>query len=435
MRSDAFRAAAEAKDFAAVEELFAADVTFRSPVVYKPYEGLDALKVLLGAVVQVFEDFRYIEQVETGDAAVLVFEARVGDRELQGVDILRFGEDGRITEMMVMVRPMSGLHALAEAMAERTRRRALGRLPRPLGYLEPGVTQVEIEKVGVLGCGLMGHGIAQICAQAGWDVVVREVDQDKLDEGIGKIEKQLGRAVEKGKLEQADAEAIRGRITGTLDYADLADCDLVIEAITEDLDGKLEMWREVDAVVKDGAFFATNTSSLSVADQAAATGRPERFLGLHFFNPAQVMPLLEVVRAETDGDEAYDLGFELGEKLGKTTVAAGDNRGFIVNRLLVPYMLDAIRGLEQGVGSIEDIDPGMMAGASHPMGPLTLSDFVGLDTLASIADVMLDSYGEDRFAAPQTLRKLVEAGHFGRKTGRGFYDYSGEKPVAVEPGA
>jgi 3-hydroxybutyryl-CoA dehydrogenase len=291
---------------------------------------------------------------------------------------------------------------------------------------------VEIERVGVVGCGLMGHGIAQICAQAGWDVVVREVSEEKLDSGIGKIDKQLARAVEKGKVEQSDAEAVRGRLRGTLDYADLADCDLVIEAITEDLDAKLEMWREVDGVVKEDAFFATNTSSLSVADQAAATGRPERFLGLHFFNPAQVMPLLEVVRAESTADEAATLGFELGEKLGKTTVAAGDNRGFIVNRLLVPYMLDAIRAIEQGVGSTEDIDTGMKAGASHPMGPLTLADFVGLDTLASIGDVMLESYGEERFAPPATLRKLVQRGDFGRKSGRGFYDYSGEKPTPVE---
>jgi 3-hydroxybutyryl-CoA dehydrogenase len=294
---------------------------------------------------------------------------------------------------------------------------------------------MEIEKVGVLGCGLMGHGIAQICAQAGWDVVVREVDRDRLDAGIGKIEKQLARSVEKGKLEQADADAIRGRISPTLDYSELADCDLVIEAITEDLDRKLEMWREVDGIVKEGAAFATNTSSLAVADQAAATSRPERFLGLHFFNPAQVMPLLEVVKAEATSDEAAELGLELGQKLGKTTVAAGDNRGFIVNRLLVPYMLDAIRAHEQGVGSIEDIDRGMMAGASHPMGPLTLADFVGLDTLASIAAVMHDAYGEERFAAPPTLEKLVDGGHFGRKSGRGFYDYSGEKPVAVDPTA
>ena len=282
---------------------------------------------------------------------------------------------------------------------------------------------MEISKVGVLGAGLMGHGIAQIAAQAGWDVVLREVDQERLDKGIGRIEKQLARAVEKGKLDQSEADAVKGRITTTLDYGDLADCDLVIEAITEDLGKKLEMWGEVDGIVKPEAYLATNTSSLSVAQQAAATSRPERFLGLHFFNPAQVMPLLEVVRAEATGDDAIELGFALGEKLGKTTVAAGDNRGFIVNRLLVPYMLDAIRALEQGVGSIEDIDTGMMAGASHPMGPLTLADFVGLDTLASIAGVMHEAYGEDRFAAPATLEKLVGAGNFGRKSGAGFYDY------------
>jgi 3-hydroxybutyryl-CoA dehydrogenase len=293
---------------------------------------------------------------------------------------------------------------------------------------------LAINKVGVLGCGLMGHGIAQICAQNGWDVVVREVDQDKLDKGLARIDKQLGKAVSKEKMTQEDADAVKGRVQGTLDYADLADCDLVIEAITEDLDSKLEMWKEVDGIVKDDATFATNTSSLSVADQAAATNRPQQFLGLHFFNPPQVMPLLEVVKAEGTADAAYDLGFEIGNELGKTNVAAGDNRGFIVNRLLVPYMLDAIRAYEQGVGSIEDIDAGMMAGASHPMGPLTLADFVGLDTLASIADVMVDAYGEERFAQPETLRKLVEAGNFGKKTGSGFYDYSGDKPVAADLG-
>ncbi len=292
---------------------------------------------------------------------------------------------------------------------------------------------MEIAKVGVVGCGLMGHGIAQICAQAGWDVAVREVDQGALDKGLAKIDKQLARAVEKGKLEQADADAIRGRIDTSLDYEVLADCDLVIEAMTEDLDRKLEMWREVESVAKPEAYFASNTSSLSVADQAAATSRPKQFLGLHFFNPAQVMPLLEVVRAEGTADETYDLGFAFGEKLKKTTVAAGDNRGFIVNRLLVPYLFDAMRAYEQGVGSIEDIDRGMIAGASHPMGPLTLSDFVGLDTLASIGDVLLDYYGEERMGTPDTLRKLVDAGHYGRKSGRGFYDYSGEKPVAADP--
>jgi 3-hydroxybutyryl-CoA dehydrogenase len=293
---------------------------------------------------------------------------------------------------------------------------------------------MAISKVGVLGCGLMGHGISQICAQQGWDVVVREIDQGSLDKGLAKIEKQLARAVEKGRMEQSDADAVRGRISPTLEYSDLADCDLVIEAITEDLDRKLEMWGEVDELVKDDAYLATNTSSLSVATQADATKRPERMIGLHFFNPPQVMPLLEVVRAEKSSDEAVALGFDLGEQLGKTTVAAGDNRGFIVNRLLVPYMLDAIRAHEQGVGSIEDIDTGMMAGASHPMGPLTLADFVGLDTLSAIAGVMVDAYGEERFAAPDTLEKMVDAGDFGRKSGKGFYDYSGDKPVPVDAG-
>jgi len=293
---------------------------------------------------------------------------------------------------------------------------------------------VEIKKVGVVGCGLMGHGIAQVCAQkGGWEVAVIEIDSDQLSKGIAKIEKQLARAVDKGKLEQAEADAVRERITGGTDNSALADCDLVIEAITEDLDRKLDLWRELDGIVKDDALFATNTSSLSVADQAGATSRAGRFIGLHFFNPAQVMPLLEVVRSEESDDDAVDAGFAFGETLGKTTVAAGDNRGFIVNRLLVPYMLDAINAYEAGIGSIADIDAGMIAGASHPMGPITLADFVGLDTLASIAKVMHADYGEERFAAPPTLTKLVEAGHFGRKSGRGYYDYSGDEPKPVDP--
>jgi 3-hydroxybutyryl-CoA dehydrogenase len=280
----------------------------------------------------------------------------------------------------------------------------------------------------------MGHGISQICAQAGWDIVVRELNQEALERGLGKIEKQLARAVEKGRAEQAEADAVRNRIQGTLEYADLADCDLVIEAITEDLERKLEMWREVDGIVKEDAFLATNTSSLPVVDQAAATRRPERFLGLHFFNPAQVMPLLEVVQTVTTGPEALQLGFDVGERLGKTVVHAKDKTGFVVNRLLCPYMLDAIRAYEEGVGSIEQIDVAMKAGANHPMGPLELADFVGLDTLASIGDVMFDEYREKRFAAPPTLRKMVAAGWYGRKSGKGFYDYSGEKPQPSELG-
>jgi 3-hydroxybutyryl-CoA dehydrogenase len=293
---------------------------------------------------------------------------------------------------------------------------------------------MEISKVGVLGAGLMGHGIAQIAAQAGWDVVLREVDQAHLDKGLGRIEKQLGRAVEKGRMEQADADAARGRINATLDYGDLADCDLVVEAITEDLQLKVDMWRELDGIVKDGAVLATNTSSLSVIDQAVATERPNRFVGLHFFNPPQVMPLLEVVQTVTTDEESLKTGFEFGEKLGKLTVHAKDKTGFIVNRLLVPYLLDAIRAYEEGVGSIEQIDAAMKAGANHPMGPFTLLDFVGLDTTKSIADIMFDEYRERRFAAPPTLRKMVAAGWHGTKTGRGFYDYSGDKPVAVDPG-
>jgi 3-hydroxybutyryl-CoA dehydrogenase len=291
---------------------------------------------------------------------------------------------------------------------------------------------MEISKVGVLGAGLMGHGIAQVAAQAGYDVVLREVDQDHLDNGIGKIEKQLARAVEKGRMEQSDAEGVRSRIDGTLDYGDFADCDLVLEAITEDLGMKLDMWRELDGIVKDGAVLATNTSSLSVIDQAASTKRPHRFIGLHFFNPAQVMPLLEVVQTVTTDDDVLKTGFEFGEKLGKLCVHARDKTGFIVNRLLVPYMLDAIRAYEEGVGSIDQIDSAMKAGANHPMGPFTLLDFVGLDTTKSIADIMFDEYRERRFAAPPTLRKMVSAGWYGRKSGRGFYDYSGDEPKPVD---
>jgi 3-hydroxybutyryl-CoA dehydrogenase len=288
---------------------------------------------------------------------------------------------------------------------------------------------MEISRVGVLGAGLMGHGIAQVAAQAGYDVVVREVDQERLDKGLAKIEKQLGRAVEKEKISQDDADAIRGRIQGTLDYGDLSDCDLVIEAITEDLDGKLEMWREVDRVAKDGALFATNTSSLPVIDQAAVTGRPDRFFGLHFFNPAQVMKLVEIVRCVTTSDEAFESGREFTGKLGKLGVPTRDKAGFIVNRLLVPYMLDAIRAYEEGVGSIAEIDEAMKAGAGHPMGPLTLADFVGLDTMGAICEVMFDEFRERRFAKPPTLRKMLAAGWYGRKSGKGFYDYSGEQPI------
>lgn len=287
----------------------------------------------------------------------------------------------------------------------------------------------EIKKVGVLGAGLMGHGIAQVTAQAGHDVVLREVDDAALAKGLGKIERQLAKAVEKGKLEQADADAVRGRIDGTTDYTALSGCDLIIEAITEDLGRKLEMWKEVDGLAKPEAIFATNTSSLAVIEQAAATSRPEQFLGLHFFNPAQVMKLVEVIRCVTTSDETFQAGVEFTAAIGKMGVPTKDKAGFIVNRLLVPYLLDGIRGYEEGIGSIAEIDEAMKAGAGHPMGPLTLSDFVGLDTLGSICDVMFDEFRERRFARPPTLRKMLAAGWYGRKSGMGFYDYSGEAPV------
>jgi 3-hydroxybutyryl-CoA dehydrogenase len=293
---------------------------------------------------------------------------------------------------------------------------------------------MDIQKVGVCGLGLMGHGIAQVAAQAGYQVVAREVDEGRVQKGIAKIEKQLGRAVEKGKLEQSAADEIRGRIQTTTGFDGFEDCDLVIEAITENLAAKLDLWRELDGLVKDGAVFATNTSSLSVIDQAASTGRANRFIGLHFFNPAQVMPLLEVVQTVTTDEESLAAGFAFGEKCGKLTVHAKDKTGFIVNRLLVPYMLDAIRAYEEGVGSVDQIDEAMKGGAAHPMGPFTLLDFVGLDTTKSIADIMFDEYREKRFAAPPTLRKMVAAGFYGRKSGKGFYDYSGDKPTVTELG-
>ena len=287
----------------------------------------------------------------------------------------------------------------------------------------------QIERIGVLGCGLMGHGIAQVAAQSGYRIVIRELDDEKLRAGMARIEKQLARAVERGRAQQDDADAVLERIHGTTDYAQLAECDLVIEAITEDLELKLEMWRQVDGLVKEDAYFATNTSSLPVIAQASATGRPDRFLGLHFFNPAQVMKLVEVIRCVTTSDDAFQVGLEFTRSIGKMGVQTRDTAGFIVNRLLVPYLLDGMRAYEEGVGSITEIDEAMKAGAGHPMGPLTLSDFVGLDTLGAICDVMFDEFREKRFARPPILRKMLAAGWYGRKSGMGFYDYSGEQPA------
>jgi len=292
----------------------------------------------------------------------------------------------------------------------------------------------EIRQVGVVGAGIMGHGIAQVTATAGYDVVLQDIDVAALGKGIGRIEKQLARAVEKGRSTQEDADAIRARISKTTSYADLAGCDLVIEAITESLDRKLALWAELDRVVKPEALFATNTSSLAVIDQAAATSRPSQFAGVHYFNPAQVMKLVEVIRAVTTSDATFEAVQGFATAQGKLAIGTRDGAGFIVNRLLVPYMIDGIRGLEEGIGSIREIDDAMKAGAGHPMGPLTLCDFVGLDTLGAICDSLWHEFREPRFAQPPTLRKLVAAGWLGAKSGLGFYDYSGDAPVE-NPGA
>ncbi len=289
-----------------------------------------------------------------------------------------------------------------------------------------------IQKVGVVGCGLMGRGIAQVCAAAGYETVVREVNQDLLDTGLGAIRKQLDRAVEKGKLETEVRDATLGRLSGTLSLEDLADCDLIVEAIVENIDAKKDLLGVLDRQSPDHTIFASNTSSLTVTEMGAATNRPDRFVGLHFFNPVPVMKLVEVVRTGSTSQETFDRAFEFAKSLRKVPVACRDNSGFIVNRLLVPYMLDAIRAYEEGIGSIEDIDTAMQLGTGYPMGPFVLGDFVGLDTLYFIGEIMFDEYREKRFAPPPLLKRLYLAGHFGRKAGRGFYDYSGAEPVVSD---
>src|SRR4051795_6667322 len=292
---------------------------------------------------------------------------------------------------------------------------------------------MAIRKVGVLGCGLMGSGIAQVAAQAGYETVVREVEQKFLDKGLGGIQKSLGKFVEKGKMQQADMDACVGRLKGTTSLQDLADCDIIIEAIIENSQLKKDTYAELDRIVKKDALFASNTSSLTITELSMATARPKQFVGLHFFNPVPMMKLVEVVRTILTSDAAFDSAFEFARSLGKEPVACRDNSGFIVNRLLVPYILDAIRAYEEGVGSIEDIDKAMMLGCGYPMGPFTLLDFVGLDTTYYISHVMFDEYREKRFASPALLRKMVLAGRLGRnKTGTGFYDYASGTPVPFD---
>jgi 3-hydroxybutyryl-CoA dehydrogenase len=282
---------------------------------------------------------------------------------------------------------------------------------------------MKIEKVGVLGCGLMGAGIAEVSARSGYETVVREVSDSLLEKGLARIHGSLGRAVDKGKLDADTRDQTLGRITGTVGLADLADCDLVVEAIVENLEEKLATFRNLNDAVQERAIFASNTSSLTITQLAMGSGRPERFVGLHFFNPVPVMKLVEVVRTLVTADAAFEAASEFVRSLGKEPIACRDNSGFIVNRLLVPYLLDAVRALEEGVGSVEDIDKGMQLGTGYPMGPFTLLDFVGLDTTYYIAEIMFEEYREKRFAPPPLLKQMVQAGRHGKKSGRGFYEY------------
>jgi len=282
---------------------------------------------------------------------------------------------------------------------------------------------MKIRQVGVLGCGLMGAGIAEVAARAGFETVVREVSEEVVEKGLEKLRGSLDKAVERGKLDGGERDKAWGRLRGVVDLGALADCDLVVEAIVENLDEKRRTFAALDAVVKEGALFASNTSSLTITQIAMATRRPDRFVGLHFFNPVPVMKLVEVVRTLLTSQEAYDAAIEVVRAFGKEPVTARDNSGFLVNRLLVPYLLDAVRAYEEGVGSIEDIDKAMQLGCGYPMGPFTLLDFVGLDTTYYIANIMFDEYREKRFAPPPLLKQMVLAGRLGRKSGRGFYEH------------
>lgn len=289
---------------------------------------------------------------------------------------------------------------------------------------------MNISKVGVVGCGLMGSGIAEIAAKSGFEVKVREVNDDFLEAGKKRIRKSMDRAVDKEKLTAEDRDAAWDRLTFTTAVSDLGDCDLVIEAIVEDLEMKNALFGELDGLCGESTIFASNTSSLTITDMAAHA-RADRFVGLHFFNPVPVMKLVEVVRTIATSDETYDRAFEFSKALGKVPIAAKDNSGFVVNLLLVPYMLDAIRQLERGVASIADIDTGMALGCGYPMGPFTLCDFVGIDTLYKISEIMYEEYREERYAPPPLLKRIVAMGRYGRKSGQGFYDWSGEKPVPL----
>jgi len=286
---------------------------------------------------------------------------------------------------------------------------------------------MEIRKVGVVGCGLMGSGIAQVSAMAGFQTVVREVAQPLLDKGLAAVERSLSKFVENQTLTAEQKIATLGRLQATLRLEDLSECDIVIEAIVENLERKKELFAELERVVKPGAIFASNTSSLSITEMMTATRRAPQFIGLHFFNPVPLMQLVEVVKTVVSDSEAVQAGLEFARRLGKTPILTTDQAGFIVNRLLVPYLLDAIRALEEGVGSIEDIDQGMKLGCNHPMGPFTLLDFVGIETTYYIAEILFNEYREKRFAPPPLMKRMVMAGMYGRKTGKGFYKYADPK--------
>ena len=282
---------------------------------------------------------------------------------------------------------------------------------------------MAVKTVGVLGCGLMGGGIAQVSAAAGFKTIVREVNQAALDKGMARMSKFLDAGVEKGKMTAEQRAAIFGNLTGTTDFAAMSECDLIIEAIVENVDVKVEAYAALEKVVGAHTVFASNTSSLCIMELAAKTGRPDKFGGLHFFNPVPLMKLVEVIRALTTSDETYKTLFDFAVAIGKEPITAPDKPGFIVNRLLVPYLLDAIRCYERGLGTKEDIDNGMKLGCGYPMGPLTLLDFVGLDTTYYIANIMFEDYKDPMFAAPPLLKRMVLAGKHGRKTGEGFYKY------------
>ena len=282
---------------------------------------------------------------------------------------------------------------------------------------------MKISKVGVLGAGLMGSGIAEVCAKSGYETVVREVSDELARKGMGRIESSLAKAVERGKLAAGDRDVALARLAATTRLEDFAGCDLVIEAVVENLEAKIEIFRALDAICGEATIFCSNTSSLTITELSAVTRRPDRFAGLHFFNPVPVMKLVEVVRTIATSDGTIDALLAFARSLGKEPVLAKDNSGFIVNRLLVPYLLDAVRAVEEGVGSAEDIDKGMELGCGHPMGPLKLLDFVGLDTTYAIAEIMFAEYREKRFAPPPLLKRMVLAGRYGRKSGRGFYEY------------